>query len=187
MGSGSTSVTELLQLIRAGDADSLDQLFAVVYKELHGLAHKVRSDHRGETINTTALVHEVYIKLAGHSDWENRLHFLRTAAKAMRQILVSAARQKMALKRGGNQVNITFEEELHGGPLTSEKVLAIDDALNQLQEVDPRMAQVVECRYFAGLSIEETASALGISDRTVKRDWRTARAFLAEAIKPSTN
>ncbi len=183
MAEDKASVSSLLKSVRAGDADSLDALFAAVYKELHGLARKVRSGHKGETINTTALVHEAYIKLAGHGDWENELHFKRTAAKAMRQILIGAARQKMAQKRGGDLVDVTFEEAIHGTPLTSEKHLALDEALEKLHQVDPRMGQVVEIRYFAGLNIEETAAVLEISARTVKRDWRTARAFLSDALK----
>ena len=178
-----SSVTQLLQSVREGDADALSDLFALIYKELHGLAHKVRSGHKGATVNTTALVHEAYLKLAGHSSWESRLHFMRTAARAMRQILISAARQKMAQKRGGNRIDLTFEEELYHKPFNAEKLLSLDEALNKLEQMDPRMAQVVECRYFAGLSIDETAAVLGVSSRTVKRDWRIARAFLADFLR----
>ena len=184
MPDNNLTVNELLQAIRSGDAASLDALFGLVYEELHSLARKVRSGRRHQTINTTALVHEAYLKMAGHSDWESRLHFMRTAAKAMRQILIGAARRKNAAKRGGEAVNITFQEEIYHTPLTSEKLLAIDEALTQLSALDPRMADVVECRYFAGLNIEETAAVLGVSDRTIKRDWRTAKAFLAQALEP---
>ena len=177
------AVADLLKSIRAGDVNSLDQLFSLVYQELHGLAQQVRIGRKSDTVNTTALVHEVYIKLLGHGNWENRLHFMRTAAKAMRQILIGQARQKVAQKRGGDKLNITFEEAFYDQPVNAENVLALNEAIDQLQQLDPRMAQVVECRYFAGLSIEETAEALEISSRTVKRDWRTAKAFLADAMK----
>lgn len=177
------SVTALLESVRAGDEKSLDALFAIVYDELLRLARQVRSSKSNNTMNTTALVHEAYLKLAGHGNWENKLHFMRTAAKAMRQILVSQARKKVAKKRGGDLVNITFEEEFYETPVSAEKLLSLDDALNTLQQMDPRMAQVVECRYFAGLSVEETGQALGVSERTIKRDWRTARAFLADALR----
>lgn len=175
-------VTELLQSARAGEPDALDALFPIVYNELRSLARKVRIGRATDTINTTALVHEAYLKLVGHSDWESRLHFLRTAARAMRQILINAAHKKMAKKRGGSMPNITFDEQVYKAPMKAEKLLALDEALTQLQKVDPRMAQVVECRYFAGLDIEETATALSVSSSTVKRDWRTARAFLADAL-----
>lgn len=175
-------MTELLASVQAGQEGSLDALFSAVYKELHGLARKVRSGKHNQTVNTTALVHEAYLKMAGHGNWENRLHFMRTAAKAMRQILIGQARKKLAQKRGGDELNITFEEELYKTPVNAEKMVSLDEALNELQKLDPRMAQVVECRYFAGLSLEETAEALGVSSRTVKRDWRTARAFLANAL-----
>ncbi len=178
-----TSVTALLASVRAGKAGSLEALFAAVYQELHGLARQVRIGKHNHTVNTTALVHEAYLKLAGHGNWESRLHFMRTAAKAMRQILIGQARKKVAQKRGGDALNITFEDELHGAPVNAEQLLSLDEALNALQKIDPRMAQVVECRYFAGMSLDETAAALDISARTVKRDWRTARAFLADAMR----
>ncbi len=183
MGKTEGDVTALLKSIRAGDVDSLDQLYSLVYKELHGLARKVRLGRRNDTVNTTALVHEAYLKLAGHGDWESRLHFMRTAAKAMRQILIGQARQKIAQKRGGDALDITFEEGFYEDPVSAEEVIALDEAISQLEQLDPRLAQVVECRYYAGLTVQETAELLGVSDRTVKRDWRTARAFLADAMK----
>lgn len=182
MSEHDASVTELLASIRSGNAASLEALFSVVYEELHGLARKVKNGKRNQTVNTTALVHEAYLKLVGHGNWENRLHFMRTAARAMRQILISQARKKVAQKRGGDVLDITFEEELYAAPLSAEMLVSLDDALKALQNLDPRMAQVVECRYFAGLSIDETAEVLEVSSRTVKRDWRTARAFLADAM-----
>ena len=178
-----SSVTELLRSIRAGDTESLDALFSIVYDELHSLAKKVGDGHRKSTLNTTALVHEAYLKLAGHGNWESRLHFMRTAARAMRQIIISGARRQMAQKRGGDLIDVTFQEEFFREPVSAEKLVHLDDALLELQQLDPRMAQVVECRFFAGLSIEETAEALEVSSRTIKRDWRTARAFLADALK----
>ncbi len=183
MASSEPSVTSLLQSLREGEEDAFDALFPIVYQQLRTLARKVRQGRASDTVNTTALVHEAYLKLVGHGDWESRLHFLRTAAKAMRQILIGAAREKLAAKRGGDMPNITFDEQVYSTPMKAEKLVALDEALEGLHHLDPRMAQVVECRYFAGLSIDETAAALRISPRTVKRDWRTARAYLAEAMQ----
>jgi len=184
MPQSDSPVDELLKSLSEGDRSSLDDIFALVYNELHRLAHQVKGGSSSNTVNTTALIHEAYIKLAGHGKWENKLHFMRTAAKAMRHILISKAREKVALKRGGEQVDVTFEEEVHNTETVSaEEMLSIDQAIIALEKVDPRMAQVVEYRYFAGLSIEDTAGLLDVSERTIKRDWRTARAFLANELK----
>jgi RNA polymerase sigma factor (TIGR02999 family) len=160
------------------------RLFEVLYDQLRGLAGQVRQGRAGATMSTTALVHEAYIKLAsaGEVDLQSRLHFFRLAARAMRQVLVDAARRKVADKRGGDVVPVTFDEALHATPMRVSMFLALDAAIDRLGEVDPRAAQVVECRFFAGLSVEETASALDISARTVKRDWRVARALLTTEL-----
>ena len=176
--------SELLRAIHDEEPDA-GRLFARLYDELHRLAGKVRQGRGSETMNTTALVHEAYIKLASAAvvDTHTRLHFYRLAARAMRQILVDAARRQLADKRGGDVFPITLNEALHAAPLPATKFLALDDAIDRLAALDPRAAQVVECRYFAGLTVEETAAALGISPRTVKRDWRVARAHLIAELE----
>jgi RNA polymerase sigma factor (TIGR02999 family) len=174
----------LLRSIREGAGGSSEQLFDALYDELHRLAQRVRQGRASDTMSTTALVHEAYIKLvsAESLEPESRLHFFRIAARAMRQILVDAARGKLAGKRGGDLFPVTFEDALHHGPLPAARLLSLDLAIDRLAEVDPRAAQVVECRYFAGLTIEETAAALDIAPRTVKRDWRIARALLSAEL-----
>ena len=169
-----------------GDAGAVDQLFGQVYDELRRLARQVRSGRAGDTLNTTALVHEVWLKLSASSSLtlQNRAHFFAVAARAMRQILVDAARRQMAQKRGGDTPpSITFDEENHPQPLRPAVLVALDEALVRLEGHDPRRAQVVEHRIFAGLSTEETAALLGISPSTVERDWRAARAWLAVELE----
>lgn len=183
MPAGDTrSLDDLLRSIPEGGEPAAARLFEALYEEIHHLAGRVRHGRASDTMNTTALVHEAFIKLvaAGSVDAESRLHFLRLAARAMRQILVDAARRQMAGKRGGaDMFPVTLDEAVHGAPMQPERLLALDRAIDGLAAVDPRAARVVECRYFAGLSVPETASALEISPRTVKRDWRIARAWLA--------
>lgn len=165
---------------------SADELFALVYSSLKGMAHKVRAGRGSETLNTTALVHEAYIRLAASSSqaWKDERHFFAVAARAMRQILVDAARREMALKRGGDRHEaVTFDESAHTLPARPEELIALDAALDELSRHDPRRAQVVEQRVFAGLSTPECAKLLGISTATVERDWRAARAWLAVEMK----
>jgi RNA polymerase sigma factor (TIGR02999 family) len=175
----------LLDAARRGEPDALDQLFAIVYADLKARA---RQQLRGEspTLGTTALVHEVYLKLAGSGrDWNDRTHFMRVAARAMRQILIDRARRRLTEKRGGGARVVTLEEMAvvvdspHGA---AETLVALDDALRRLAEQSERLALVVELRFFGGLSVEETAQTLGVPDRTIKRDRRLARAFLEEAL-----
>jgi RNA polymerase sigma factor (TIGR02999 family) len=179
------SVTALLEAARQGDDDAFDTLYKEVYDELRRLARVIRRGRAGATLNTTALVHEAYLRLvpARNLAWENRLHFFRVAARAMRHALVQAARRQMADKRGGGAVTVAFDENIYAEPVGMDEVLAIDDALEQLEALDPRQAHIVECRFFAGLSVEETAQALGIGSATVKRDWRAARAWLVRALR----
>jgi len=180
MASPEQHTAALLLSIQEGDESASARLFDALYDELHRLASRVRHGRADDTMSTTALVHEAYIKLASTEslDPRSRLHFFRTAAQAMRQILVDAARRRLAGKRGGDLFPVTFDDALHRGPVPAAKLLTLDGAIHRLAAVDPRAAQVVECRYFAGLTVEETASALDIAPRTVKRDWRAARAFL---------
>ena len=174
-------ITRWLHAVREGDEQAFKALFAVVYDQLRRLARKVRQGEPSQTMNTTALVHEAYLKLhlADEMSLESRVHFFRIAARAMRQVLVEEARRRKAQKRSAGRLAVTFEENLHPTPAQAEDVLALDEALQKLETMNPRHAQVVECRFFAGLNVEETATALGISTPTVKRDWRTARAWLA--------
>ena len=178
------SVTGLLQAARDGDVEAFDELYSRVYEELRRLARMVRRGRANETLNTTALVNEAYLHLLPSADisWQDRTHFFRVAARAMRQVLVQTARRRMAQKRGGGADRVTFNEQLHGGSLDFEEILSLENALQKLEALDERQASVVECRYFAGLTIEETASTLGVGEATVKRDWRAARAFLTNAL-----
>ena len=180
-------VTQLLRAARDGDGAALDALFARVYEELRGLAHQVRRGRAGETLHTTALVHEAYIKLVPSAamSFESRAHFFAVAARAMRQVLVDAARRRAAGKRGGGDALVSFDERVHSPPMRGEELLALDDALERLLALDERRGRIVEHRFFAGLTAEETAAAMGISLRTVEREWRTARAWLVAELSGS--
>ncbi len=183
-------ITRLLESASAGDAEAFDRVFEVVYEELRRLARQVRRARASETLNTTALVHEAYLRLLPSSDlaWKNRGHFMAVAARAMRQVLVRAAERRAATKRGGGKADLPLDEAAGrspgeaGGGVEPEGVLLLDAALGRLEALSPRQARVVECRYFAGLSVEETAQALEISEPTVKRDWSAARAWLAREL-----
>ena len=177
---------EFLQTIeraRNGDREALDQLFEQVYGELRELARRVRRGRASPTLNTTALVHEAYMKFLPSPSLaaESQAHFRSIIARAMRQVLVDAARASAARKRGGGQIMVTITESITEPAMEPADVLALDRALTELAGVDPRRAQVVEYRFFAGLDVDETAAAMGISTATVKRDWRVARAWLAQA------
>jgi RNA polymerase sigma factor (TIGR02999 family) len=167
------------------DRKTLDELFSLAYAELRRLASSVRVGDPGQTLNPTALVHEAWIKLAGSAPVAaaSPLHFKRIAARAMRQVLVDAARRRGAAKRGGGAALVTFDEGLQGGPSTADDVLALDRALEALKEVSPRQAQGVEARFFGGLQASEIAAMQEISEATVLRDWRAARAWLARRIR----
>jgi RNA polymerase sigma factor (TIGR02999 family) len=180
------SVTRLLHAARAGDRESLDQVFTLVYQELRRLAATVRHGHGGETLAATALVHEAFLKLVPSADlaWHDRTHFFRVAARAMRQVLADAAAQRATAKRGGGLVHLTLDDAVVGGPeLSVDELLDLDRALHELSELNPRQATVVECRFFAGLSLEETAVAVGSSVPSVSRDWRFARAWLSHRLR----
>jgi RNA polymerase sigma factor (TIGR02999 family) len=156
-----------------------------VYGELQGLAHRVRGSGASETLCTTALVHEAYIKLVPSSDidWQGRAHFFGVAARAMRQILVDAARARMRDKRGGSAAwLVTFEESEHEAPVRADELVALDDALTRLAQLDERQAMIVEHRFFGGLTAPETAAVLNLSEATVNRDWRVARAWLRTQV-----
>ncbi len=179
-------VTELLAGSKGGNAQDTDRLLSAVYDELRRMAHSQRSKHRdAETINTTALVHEAYVKLVDGErlPFDGRNHFFAAAARAMRQVLVDAARAQNREKRGGGVRPAQLDPENEpAGEDQPEVLIALDDALKRFAEIDERAARVVECRYFAGLTNEETAEALDLSTATVKRDWAAARAWLYRAL-----
>ncbi|OZC01746.1 ECF-type sigma factor [Rubricoccus marinus] len=185
-------VTRLLDALRRGEADS-DALFRRLYDELRTLARHHRARWRGnETMNTTALVHEAYFKLLGSVEgFENRSHVLGVASRAMRQVLVTYAEAQRALKRGGGVPNLSLDEAstADDGSLLSDEqadtISALDEALTRLAKADERAARIVECRFFGGMSVEETSEALGLSVATVGRSWRAARAWLYGELKPS--
>jgi RNA polymerase sigma factor (TIGR02999 family) len=175
----------LLAAYRDGDRSALDRLFPLVYRELHRRAHQQLAHRRpGDTLSTTALVHEAYLKLTGGAQqiYQDRVHFFAVASRAMRQILVDYARRTSAAKRGGGHP-ISLDPEAVADPGRAEELVALDEALVQLEALDPRLAKTVELRFFGGLSVEESAEVLGVSPRTVKRDWRKARAFLIQVIR----
>ncbi|QOW25500.1 ECF-type sigma factor [Lysobacter sp. H23M47] len=178
-------VTRLLNALQPDEASGVDtgdrdEVFARVYGALHRIARHHRSRWRGnETLNTTALVHEAYLKLVSSgASYESRSHFLATASSAMRQLLINYAQRHAAQKRGSGNEALPLDDVLLVSPQRSEELLALDEALDRLQLMDPRAAQVVECRVFGGLSAEDTAEALGVTRRTVSRDWSAARAWL---------
>jgi RNA polymerase sigma factor (TIGR02999 family) len=183
-------ITALLAAYRNGDRSALDRLFPLVYVDLRERAHRQLARRRpGDTLSTTAVVHEAYLKLTGsaHQIYQDRVHFFSVASQAMRQILVDYARRNAAAKRGGaNAPAQPFDIQALPDPGRAEELLALDEALSRLESLDPRLARTVELRFFGGLSVEETAEALGVSPRTVKRDWRTARAFLYREIQESS-
>lgn len=167
--------------------ESLDAFIVATYDELRRLAARLRRDEPGQTLNPTALVNEAYLKLSASLSVmpASNLHFKRIAARAMRQVLVEAARRRNALKRGGDRPLVTLEDGLAATEVRSEDLLALDEALDELARFSPRQAQLVEYRYFAGLGSAETAELLGVSESTVLRDWRVARAWLANRLRSS--
>ncbi len=181
----SSKITELLVDWRNGRSNAFDQLFALVYDELRALAsgymRRERPDH---TLQTTALVNEAYVKLVGHKDrlLENRLHFFAVAAKVMRQILIDHARTRHYEKRGGKAVKISLDEVVIISDERAADLIVLDDALKSLAAIDERKSQVVELRFFGGMTIEETAEFLSVSFNTVVRDWEMARAWLYRNI-----
>jgi RNA polymerase sigma factor (TIGR02999 family) len=182
------TVTSLLDEVRRGDPSALSRLFSVAYDKLREVARvQRRRQPSTETLNTTALVHEAFIKLFGSEsrDFNDRAHFMAVAATAMRQILIGHARRRAAVKRGGGEAPASFEEVEHSlateaGFVTpkADALLALDRALDRLREHSERQSRIVECRFFGGMSIDATALALGISPATVKRDWSMAQAWL---------
>jgi RNA polymerase sigma factor (TIGR02999 family) len=182
-------VTALLKDWRRGDQAALERLVPLLQNRLRELAHGYLARERpGHLLQTTSLVNEAYVKLIQISrvDWKDRAHFLAMAATVMRRILVEFARERAALKRGGNIQVVEFDERLHGVPArVGDDLVALDDALERLAVMDARAARVVEMRFFAGLSVEESAEALAVSPNTVKRDWTAARLWLLREMTGS--
>ncbi|HEX4948681.1 MAG TPA: sigma-70 family RNA polymerase sigma factor [Blastocatellia bacterium] len=186
----SEAVTQLLAAYNNGDQQALEQVFPLVYNELRRLASSyLRREREGHTLQPTALVHEAYLRLLGQDvEWQNRAHFLGVAAQMMRRILVDHARQHQAEKRGSGGVKIALDD-VEAINLSAERaadLIALDDALTALAEFDPQKSRMVELRYFAGLSVEETAKVLGISIATFVRQWKTTRAWLYREITKET-
>lgn len=178
-------VTQLLLRWRAGDSHALDELMPLVYGELRRLAaHYMRGERAGHTLQTSALVNEAYLRLAGLEEvrWQDRAHFFAVAAQAMRRVLVDHARRRGNLKRGGEAHKVALDEALTVSSERAAEVVALDEALSRLAEVAPRKSRLVELRFFGGLSVEETAEVLQVSPGTVMRDWTFARAWLLKEI-----
>lgn len=182
MSRSSSNTTELFARVRSGDEGALEELFPIVYDELRAVAARyMRREYERQTLQATALVNEAYLKLVpdGNLRWNDRAHFLALVARSMRQILVERARARHAGKRGGEDARpVTLHDELLGGAARDIDVLALHEALGRLGELDRRQAELVELRFFGGLTVEETAEAMGISPATVKRDWAFAQAWL---------
>lgn len=178
-------VTRLLHRLEAGDEDALDRIFPLVYDELRRAAERqLRRERPGHTLQPTALVHEAFLKLSGQKlpDWKNRSHFFGVVARAMRQVLVDHARRRRAAKRGGGEEPAMITGDRIGFEVPLDELITLDEALDRLNEVSPRLRQVVEYRFFAGLSERETADVLGITPRTAQRDWVKARAWLYKEL-----
>ena len=169
------------------DSDALRTLFPLVYRELKAVARRQLGKAPGHSLDTTGLVHEVYFKLTSldHESVKDRSHFLAISARAMRQVLVAAARKRRRIKRGSGERPVTLDDPEVQSSLELDHVLAVHEALGKLQRLDPRLVHLVECRFFAGLTEEETAEALELSVSTVQRDWRRARVWLKRYLKSS--
>jgi RNA polymerase sigma-70 factor, ECF subfamily len=188
MSSSEEEVTALLRRWRNGDEAALDKLTPLVYDELHRLAHKyIRRERPGHTLQTTALVNEAYVRLVDQIsvDWQNRAHFFGVAAQVMRHILVDYARQQTAAKRGGEFHKLNFDDGLIVSRERAAELIALDDALKALSELYPRPGKVVELRYFGGLNNKEASEILNISETTIERDWRFAKAWLFRELSPA--
>lgn len=178
-------ITLLLHAARDGDAAATESLFNAVYAELKMLARSNRRRWQGNpTMNTTALIHEVFIKLAGPAPaFENRVHFYATASRAMRQVLVNYAKRQSASKRGGSALRVTLDDALLSTDASADELLNIHQLLTELETSNPRRSRIIECRVFGGMTVEEVASALSISTATVKREWRIGTAELYRALQ----
>ena len=185
MPSSSATITDLLIQWREGDEAALDRLIPLVYEELRRMAHYyMRRRRQGDTLQTSALINEAYLRLADHKNmrWQNRAHFFAVAAQAMRRILVDHARSRNAAKRAGGIFKVSLAQAENVGQGRGVELIALDDAMKELAVFDQRKSRIVELRYFGGLSVEETAHVLEVSAVTVKREWRAAKLWLIRAM-----
>jgi RNA polymerase sigma factor (TIGR02999 family) len=185
---GNQEITQLLRAWSAGASQALDKLTPLVYEELHRRAHwHMARERAGQTLQTTALVNETYVRLVDLRDvsWRDRAHFFALASRLIRRVLIDAARARASLKRGGGATELPLDETFLVSNEPRADLLALDDALNALDAVDPRKAQVVELRFFGGLTTDEAADVLHVSAETVKRDWKLAKAWLRRELKTS--
>jgi RNA polymerase sigma factor (TIGR02999 family) len=186
MDASAADVTTLLNRLAAGDHEAAVQLVPLIYGELRRLAaRRLRQERSGHTLQATALVNEVYLKLAGQSNarWQNRAQFFAVASQSMRRILVDYARTQQRIRRGGGQQKVSLDEVLLIGPDRTDELLAVHESLSRLEELDSRQARIVELRYFCGLTADETAEVLRISAKTVMREWNIAKAWLYGELK----
>lgn len=185
MTSRQAQVTQVLLDASSGDVDAEDELWTLIYRELHGIAARhLRREHPDHTLSATALVHEAYLRLVDQdrTEWKSRGHFYSVASTIYRRILVDHARERGAQKRGGDFARVTLEEDLVAVHERLEELLSLDQALDRLEEIDERLVRLVECRYFGGLTDEEIAESLGLSTRTVRRDWKKAKGLLLRLL-----
>jgi RNA polymerase sigma-70 factor, ECF subfamily len=183
--SSERDITRLLHACSNGDRDAFDRLIPMVYDDLRAIAHNRLAKERPDfTLNTTGIVHEAYIRLVPQATatWRDRAHFFAVSSKVIRGLLIDHVRGRNAAKRGGCAIQVPISDDLHGAAPRTVDLVALDEALIHLGDMDPRLEQVVEYRFFGGLTMEETAEALGTSLRTAERDWRRARAYLYEAL-----
>src|SRR5262249_26822131 len=186
MAQSPEEITGLLQAWRTGNRDALDKLVPMVYDDLRRIAHRyIRRQAPGQTLQTTAVVHEAYMRLAGQDDvaWQNRAHFYGVCAQVMRSLLVDRARARRAAKRGGGQYKVSVVDDVASSSNRDIDIVALDDALQRLAAMDPRKARIVELRYFGGLTVEEAASFLDLSAITIKREWLKAKAWLYNELR----
>ena len=180
-----SDMTRVIEAIRQGDPKAADELLPLVYEELRKLAaHKMAQQPPGQTLQATALVHEAWLKLVGggREQWEGRRHFFAAAAEAMRHILIDRARKRLALRHGGGQERLDIDDLEVAAPIEQETMLAVNEALSELEKADSTKAEVVKLRFFVGLSERETAEVLGLSERTIERYWAYAQAWLFDRL-----
>jgi RNA polymerase sigma factor (TIGR02999 family) len=182
-----TELNQLLEAVRAGDAGAIDEVFTLTYGELRRMAHqRLHRARRVTSLDTTALVHECYLRLVrlGQLQTRDRSHFLAYAARVMRSIVVDFVRQRLAERRGGDELHVTLGTDIRDSTTVSEEqIVRVDDALQELAALDPRLVQVVEMRYFAGFTVEQIAESRGVTTRTIRRDWEKARLLLYAAMQ----
>jgi RNA polymerase sigma factor (TIGR02999 family) len=178
-------ITELLQACSNGEREAFDRLIPLVYDDLRAIAHqRLGSERPDHTLSTTGIVHEAYLRLVDQvtATWRDRAHFFAVSSKVIRNLLIDHARERKAAKRGGGAIHVPFTDEVSSDEPRTFDLLALDEALARLGEMDERLERVIECRFFGGLSMPETAEALGTPLRTIERDWRRARAYLYRAL-----